>query len=465
MVDAKLLSESQTTAFQKIIGCLTKSPPESGTTFMVQGAAGTGKTFLLNHIVAHCESKDIKAIALAYTGIASCLLKKGKTVHSQFRIPWNQKQIKCMLDSTHPLYKTIETAKVLLWDQAAFCSKQIFEEVDRFLRVIMNTKQTFGGKLMVISGDFNECLPICKKTKFESAESNSLLYSKLFKDMETFTLHENQRFKSQTDYRFCVEIGCGIHTEVAVPSACRVFSLDTLINTTYGHDYESISSNDLLDRSLLTVCAVDAEYLNNECIQRLYSANMVFHSLNFFRKINPNERSRFYSIEETMEDLPKYFPPKTLQLNKNCPIMLRQAYKGLPQGTRLVVKNIIGTSIIAEIGAGHRKVKTISIYRVNTIKIFQRANLQFVRRQFPISLAFSMTINKAQGLQFNRVGVYFPVTAFAHGQMYVAFSRTPAIEENMKVFVEEPNDGRFTFDRMPNVVNGTVAKYLLQSQS
>lgn len=69
MVETKLLSESQTTVFQKIIGCLTKSPPENGTTLLVQGAAGTGKTFLLNQIAAHCESNDIKAIALAYTGI------------------------------------------------------------------------------------------------------------------------------------------------------------------------------------------------------------------------------------------------------------------------------------------------------------------------------------------------------------------------------------------------------------
>lgn len=139
MVEAKLLSESQTTIFQKIIGCLTK-PAQNGNTFLVQGAAGTGKTFLLNQILAHCESKDIKAIALAYTGIASCLLNKGKTVHSQFRIPWNRKKFSCQLDPLHPVYKNIQKASVLLWDQAAFCSKQIFEEIDRFLRNMMQSK-------------------------------------------------------------------------------------------------------------------------------------------------------------------------------------------------------------------------------------------------------------------------------------------------------------------------------------
>lgn len=329
----------------------------------------------------------------------------------------------------------------------------------------MNTKQIFGGKLMVISGDFNECLPIGKKSKNSSAESHSLLYSELFKQMQKFTLHENRRFKTDIDYRFCVEVGCGIHNCIAIPSACRVFSLDTLINTTYGCDYESITSDDLLNRSILTVCAVDAEYVNDECMKRLYSASMVFNSLNFFRKINADERSRYYSIDDTMQDLQKYFPPNVLHLNRNCPIMLCQSYKGLPPGTRLVVKNITRTAIIAEIGAGQRKGKIINIYRVNTVKSFQRANLQFVRRQFPVSLAFSMTINKAQGVELKRVGVYFLRTVFAHGQMYVAFSRTPAIEENMKVLVVEPNDGKFSFDRMPNMVNANVAKHLLQIQS
>lgn len=349
--------------------------------------------------------------------------------------------------------------------QAAFCSKHIFEEVDRFLQKMMNTKQIFGGKLMVISCDFNECLPIGKKFKNKSAESLSLLYSELFKQMQMCTLHENQRFKTEIDYRFCVEVGCGIHGTVAIPSACRVFSLDTLINTTYGCDYESITSDELLDRSILTVCSVDAEYVNDECMKRLYGSNMVFNSLNFFRKINPDERSLFYSIEETMEGLPKFFPPNILHISRNCPIMLRQSYKGLPPGTRLVVRNITKTAIIAEIGAGQRKGKIVNIHRVNTIKTFQRANLEFVRRQFPVSLAFSMTINKVQGLEFKRVGVYFPVTVFAHGQMYVAFSRTPTIEENMKVFVVEPNDGQFSFDRMPNMVNANVAKHLLQIYS
>lgn len=454
MAEAKLLNESQLTIFQKVIASLSK-PSETGNAFFVEGAAGTGKTTLLNHIYSHCESQEIKTIAMAYTGIASCLLNKGKTVHSQFRIPvlpWDRKSVTCIIDSTRPVYKTIQNASIILWDQATFCNKSIFEAVDRFLQIMMNTKQIFGGKVVVLCGDFNECPPIAKKTKFKSAKSKSLLFSELFKQMQKFTLHENVRFKSQIDNSFCLGIGSGAQTEISIPSQCRVFNLDTLVNTTYC-DYQCLSTDDLMNRTILTVLNIDADYLNQECLERLNENSVIFYGTNFFRKIDPHQRSRFFHIDDIMLNLPKYFPSNSLQLNKNCPIMLHQAYKGLQQGTRLVVKKLTKTSIIAEIGAGHRKGKLINIYRVNTVKIFPNANLEFVRRQFPVSLAYSMTINKAQGLEFTKMGVYFPCTVFAHGQLYVAFSRTSSIEENMKILVDEPNDGSFSFDRMPNIVD------------
>lgn len=232
MVDARQLTKSQSIIFQKIIEYLTK-PSEIDNVFLVHGAAGTGKTFLLNHILAHCESKNIKAIAIAYTGIASCLLKKGKTVHSQFRIPWNHKHTNCMLHSTHPMYTTIKNASVLLWDQAALCSNQIFEEVDHFLRFMMQSKQLFGGKLVVICGDFNECLPIVRKTKSTPAESHSLLYSDLFRQMQSYTLQENYRFKHEADYKFCMEIGCGNNSKIAIPSQVNFMSYISVDSTTF----------------------------------------------------------------------------------------------------------------------------------------------------------------------------------------------------------------------------------------
>jgi len=82
------------------------------------------------------------------------------------------------------------------------------------------------------------------------------------------------------------------------------------------------------------------------------------------------------------------------------------------------------------------------------------------RRQFPIRVAYAMTINKAQGQSFKRVGIYLPKPVFSHGQLYVALSRS-GVASQTKVFVSNQNgvqgafadrDGIFTKNIVYNEV-------------
>ena len=70
------------------------------------------------------------------------------------------------------------------------------------------------------------------------------------------------------------------------------------------------------------------------------------------------------------------------------------------------------------------------------------------RQQFPVRVAFAMTINKAQGQTLGRVGVYLERPCFAHGQLYVAASRV-GLPENIKFAVACNDDGEY---RTANVV-------------
>ena len=63
-----------------------------------------------------------------------------------------------------------------------------------------------------------------------------------------------------------------------------------------------------------------------------------------------------------------------------------------------------------------------------------------IRRQFPIRLAFAVTINKGQGQENERVGIYLPEPVFAHGQLYTAFSRAKR-GEGVFVLIEDNKDG------------------------
>ena len=61
------------------------------------------------------------------------------------------------------------------------------------------------------------------------------------------------------------------------------------------------------------------------------------------------------------------------------------------------------------------------------------------RTQFPVKLAFCMSINKSQGQTFSKIGIYLPQPVFSHGQLYVAFSRVSKLE-NIKIKIEDyPN--------------------------
>ena len=69
------------------------------------------------------------------------------------------------------------------------------------------------------------------------------------------------------------------------------------------------------------------------------------------------------------------------------------------------------------------------------------AELPFIlrRRQFPIRLSFVMTINKSQGQEFDKVGIYLPSPVFSHGQLYTAFSRAKAASD-VKIQIAETDD-------------------------
>lgn len=78
----------------------------------------------------------------------------------------------------------------------------------------------------------------------------------------------------------------------------------------------------------------------------------------------------------------------------------------------------------------------IFIPRIDLIADNTMLPFKLKRRQFPVRLAYAMTINKSQGQTFDKVGIYLPSPCFAHGQLYVAFSRARGFDK-VKIFVED----------------------------
>ncbi|KHJ90832.1 hypothetical protein OESDEN_09312 [Oesophagostomum dentatum] len=94
----------------------------------------------------------------------------------------------------------------------------------------------------------------------------------------------------------------------------------------------------------------------------------------------------------------------------------------LCNGTRLIVTHFGRLVLGCRFASGERKGKFVLIPRIDNFTD-KGVPFRLRRRQFPIRLAFAMTINKAQGQSLTHVGVHLQSEVFSHGQLYVALSR------------------------------------------
>ena len=102
--------------------------------------------------------------------------------------------------------------------------------------------------------------------------------------------------------------------------------------------------------------------------------------------------------------------------------------KGKCNGTRLIVKHLHGHIIEAEILTGTHKGEYVFIPRIKLAPSDVSLPFTLERTQFPIRLSYCMTINKAQGQTFDKLGIFLPSPVFSHGQLYVAFSQARSFQ-------------------------------------
>ena len=127
-------------------------------------------------------------------------------------------------------------------------------------------------------------------------------------------------------------------------------------------------------------------------------------------------------------------PRQEIELKRGCPIMLLRNLNpsiGLANGTRLVVNDMYRNWLSSTIITGYFSGKKVIIPRIN-LQGGKKSEMKFMRRQLPITLAFGMTVHKSQSQTLRRVGLYLPSLIFAHGMLYVAFSR---IGDPKKMFI------------------------------
>ncbi|OWZ05883.1 Helitron helicase [Phytophthora megakarya] len=163
---ADQMNEIQKEVFDQVIKAVGH-PIDGQKLFFVDGPGGTGKSFLLEQMLAHVHVQKKVPIAVASSGIVATLLTGGHTAHSTVRIRLKLSEFStCSLPWQSQKAELIRNAKLISWDEAPMMHRACFEAVDTSFRDIMkNDLEPSGGKVMVFSGDHRQIVPKVRLTK------------------------------------------------------------------------------------------------------------------------------------------------------------------------------------------------------------------------------------------------------------------------------------------------------------
>ncbi|XP_075077051.1 uncharacterized protein LOC142163805 [Nicotiana tabacum] len=158
----KNLTGEQNCSYEKIITVVNEN---KGEFFFLYDFGGTCKTFIWRTLSSAIRSKGDIVLTVASSGIASLLLPGGRTAHSIFIISLNlTEDSTCNINQGTLLANLIAKAKLIIWDEAPIMHSYCFESLDRTLRDILifkdasNLERPFGGKTVVLGGDFRQIL-------------------------------------------------------------------------------------------------------------------------------------------------------------------------------------------------------------------------------------------------------------------------------------------------------------------
>ena len=372
--------------------------------FYITGKAGSGKSTLL----AYFRSVTQKNTAvLAPTGVAAIRVK-GQTIHSFFGFP--PKVIQTRHIKKVRQIELLQNLETLIIDEISMVRADVFDAIDYSLRVHRKKlTQPFGGVQVIVFGDLFQLPPVVnidESSLLERIYPNGqfFFHSNIFQDAQFKTL-ELQSIYRQTDDHF-----------IYLLNAVRDGSIT---NSQIDNLNDSLVDNFDMDEGKIILTTTNA---------RASGINQ-----NYLKQLSSEEFS--YRAQATGQFYKELFPTdEVLKLKKGAQVIM---IKNDPE--KRWVNGSIGT--IHDIAEKKIKVKiNHKIYEVKKEKwdriqysydddqqeVLENVTGSF--KQYPMRLAWAITIHKSQGQTFEKVIIDMSQGSFAPGQLYVALSRCISLE-------------------------------------
>lgn len=391
----------------------------TGTHLFLTGKAGTGKTTFLRKLKSESPKR---MVVLAPTGIAA-INAGGVTIHSFFQLPFapfvpessfsTNSKVSYRYRFGKEKLNIIRSIDLLVIDEISMVRADLLDAVDDILRRFRDHHKPFGGVQLLMIGDLQQLAPVVKDEEWQMLKSY----------YDTPYFFSSQALK-QTEY-------------------CTI-ELKTVYRQSDGNFLE------LLNRIRENRC--DAQVLDT--LNRRYIAGfvprkeegyirLVTHNYQA-QRINDHELEqlpgRTYTFRATIDGkFPEYsFPTdEVLELKKGAQVMF---VKNDSSGEHRYYNGMIGE--VTEVSPGNIEVRSKDSGETFLLQEEEWTNAKYVLdeetkeitediegtfRQFPLKLAWAITIHKSQGLTFERA-IIDASSSFAHGQTYVALSRCKTLE-------------------------------------
>ncbi len=377
---------------------------KAGRNVYLTGAAGAGKTYVINQYIEYLKDHKINPSITASTGIAATHIG-GMTIHSWSGIGIKDDLTDWDIDAMEQkqyLVKRITNANVLIIDEVSMLSPNMLDMVDQVCKALRRSQEPFGGLQTVLSGDFFQLPPIQRGVR--SGEEEFADSSRAWRQADIRTCYITEQYRQQSDpiTKILNDVRGGSVTKESFE----------LLKSRVGANFTKEHSN------------------NNTTPIRLYT-----HNANVDER-NQEELSKLSGTLETFEMTGKgnkkiietlkkgVLAPETLQLKKGAKVMFvknnfEQGYVNGTLGTitdfefgRPVVQTIDGDEIVVTpeewmVEDGGKSLASVS--------------------QIPLRLAWAITVHKSQGMSLDAAEIDLS-KAFAPGQGYVALSRLRTLE-------------------------------------
>lgn len=386
------------------------------------GKAGTGKSTFLRYVSKNTKKKHV---ILAPTGIAA-INAGGQTLHSFFKLPfhplvpddsrYNVRNLRKTLKYNGEKIKLIREIELIIIDEISMVRADIIDFIDLLLRVYCrNMREPFGGKQLLLVGDIYQLEPVVKE------EDRQLLHpyypsayffdARIFHQFQLVSI-ELRKVYRQSDATF-ISILDHIRTNQA--SSSDLALINQQVSTAAPRPKREGEMAITLSTRRDTV-----DFINNGELQKLPGAPTLYNGT--------------IEGEFPLNTLPT---PLELELKVGAHIMFVKNDKdkrwvngslGIitmldPEGNKM--------SVVLESGQEYdveRDVWENMRYTFNETEKKIEEELLGTYKQFPLRLAWAITIHKSQGLTFNNVNIDLGGGAFAGGQTYVALSRCKSLE-------------------------------------